>query len=75
MLEALADVSFPVNPEIHHSTAHGGDNRFTVVEFPAYENRLNEVRTTLRRHGFDPGAALVMSMLDEIKSPAENVAM
>ena len=72
LLEALAEVTFPVNPEIHHpSPALAGSRLLTTVEFPAYENRLEEIRETLRRHGFDPGAARVMSMLEEIQRGSE----
>lgn len=68
LLEALAEVSFPVNPEIHHpAIARAGRRLPTIVEFPAYENRLGEIRATLSRHGFDPGAARVVSMLEEIQ--------
>ena len=68
LLEALAEVSFPVNPEIRHpAPALGGHRLVTMVEFPAYENRLEEIRETLRRHGFDPGAARAMNMLEEIQ--------
>jgi hypothetical protein len=43
------------------------------VEFPAYAERLEEVRRALEVNGFDPAAAEVVSMLDEIHSasPAE----
>jgi len=44
LLEALADISFPVNPEIHHSASRGHDGRLTMVEFPCYESRLDEAR-------------------------------
>lgn len=68
LLEALAEVSFPVNPEIHHpAAARAGRRLQTVVEFPAYENRLEELRATLSRHGFDPNSARVVSMLEEIQ--------
>ena len=68
LLEALAEVSFPVNPEIHHpAPAPAGRRLPTTVEFPAYENRLGEIREALRRRGFDPGAARVMDMLQEIQ--------
>ena len=52
LLEALAQVSFPINPQIYHDAAlvyRFADGReqtvpITLVEFPAYENRLDEVR-------------------------------
>lgn len=68
LLEALAEVSFPVNPEIRHPAAAPAGRRLqTTVEFPAYESRLEEIRSTLSRHGFDPRAARVMNMLEEIQ--------
>ena len=45
VLEAVAELPFPVNPEIHH---HGAG---ATVEFPAYSNRLSEVREALRAKG------------------------
>ena len=45
VLEAVADLPFPVNPEIHH---HGIGS---TVEFPAYSNRVDEVREALRAKG------------------------
>jgi hypothetical protein len=59
LLESLAQVSFPINPQIYH-------NRPTVVEFPAYESRLDELRRVLEHSGFDPSAIQVCSMLDAI---------
>jgi hypothetical protein len=38
LLEALALASFPVNPEIRHATPD------TIVEFPAYEGQMEEIR-------------------------------
>ena len=40
LLEALALVPFPINPQIHHGAE-------TVVEFPAYRNRVAEVERVL----------------------------
>ena len=61
LLEALAQIEFPINPQIFH--AAGPETR---VEFPAYENHLAEVREALRAFGFDPAALCVPSMLDAI---------
>jgi len=76
LLEALAQVGFPVNPEIYHDAAlvyvgaDGGEERrsTTLVEFPAYERRLAEVRAALEKHGFDPARVQVIGMLDAIQS-------
>lgn len=47
LLDALAVLHFPVNPQLYHRPAE------TLVEFPAYTERIQEVREVLRRHGFD----------------------
>jgi len=59
LLECLAGVSFPVNPELFHGVP-------TIVEFPAYERRLPEVRQALRAAGFDPAALTVSRMLEKL---------
>jgi len=46
LLETLAELDFPVNPQLYHRPAS------VTVEFPAYETRLEEVREALRRNGF-----------------------
>jgi hypothetical protein len=61
LLESLASVKFPVNPQIHHGAR-------TSVEFPAYAGDLGQVRTCLEAGGFDPGSIRVVSMLEEIHS-------
>ena len=59
LLESLAAVSFPINPQIYHG-------RPTVVEFPAYELRLEELRLFLVRSGFDGGSIQIHPMIDAI---------
>lgn len=61
LLECLASVAFPINPQIYHG-------RPTVVEFPAYRQHLPEVKDTLRSFGFDPSQVRVSSMIDAIAS-------
>jgi hypothetical protein len=76
LLEALALVSFPINPQIYHDAAlvyRYGDGRtetesVTLVEFPAYEGRLEEVRRTVQARGFQPDCIHAIGMLDEIQS-------
>jgi hypothetical protein len=76
LLEALAQVSFPINPQIYHDAAvvyRYPDDReeseaTTLVEFPAYEGRLDEVRAALEGYGFDPVCMTSVTMLDEIQS-------
>lgn len=48
LLDALARLDFPVNPELHHRP------NFVSVEFPAYSGKLDEVRKLLKLYGFDP---------------------
>lgn len=75
LLEALSEVSFPINPEIYHQAVvvcitDGGRRESkpaTLVEFPAYRDGLAEVRQALEAHGLDPAAIQVRSMLSEIQ--------
>ena len=74
LLEALAQIGFPINPQIYHDAAvvyRYADQReesesVTLVEFPAYAARLDEVERALAAYRFDPSAMQVTSMLDEI---------
>jgi hypothetical protein len=59
LLECLARLAFPVNPEIIHGVP-------TVVEFPAWETRLFEVRDALRAWSFDARSMVVKRMADTI---------
>ena len=63
LLEALAEVPFPINPEIHHLPQPAA-----LVEFPAYSSRIDDVRAVLRRHGFNPSSVEVVNMLTSISS-------
>jgi hypothetical protein len=47
LLEALASLDFPVNPQLYHRAAK------VLVEFPAYSRQIEQVRETLLREGFD----------------------
>ena len=74
LLETLARLSFPVNPQIYHDAAMVyvyPDGRreiesATLVEFPAYASLLDEVRQALAASGFGPGCLQVTDMLSEI---------
>ena len=76
LLEALAQVSFPINPQIYHDAAlvyRYADGReqtvpITLVEFPAYENRLDEVSRAVQAYGFPPDCIHTVGMLDDIQS-------
>lgn len=59
LLEALSQVTFPINPEIHHGAV-------TTVEFPAYQARLDEVRRMLAAAGFDPARVHFVGMLQKV---------
>lgn len=50
LIEALASLDFPVNPQLLH---HPG---VVYIEFPAYANHLPEVRRLLGEIGFDPAS-------------------
>ncbi len=75
LLEALAHLPFPINPEIYHDAtvvyrSAGGveeTRETTLVDFPAYAGRMAEVRQTLESYGFDPSSVQVTSMLEEIR--------
>jgi hypothetical protein len=62
LLDALAHLDFPLNPQIYHADAHAAESR-TRVEFPAYTGRVPDVRTVAMALS---GDVRVMSMLDEI---------
>ncbi|HUP04768.1 MAG TPA: hypothetical protein VMU19_12310 [Bryobacteraceae bacterium] len=74
LLEALARLPFPINPEICHGAevaprggVFGESEPSTLVEFPAYAGRIAEVRAELERSGFHRSALRIASMLDEIQ--------
>jgi len=73
LLEALATLEFPINPQIYHNAAvtYAGEDGertepATLVEFPAYEDRVPKIRRVLEACGFEDGAVAVAAMLDEI---------
>lgn len=76
LLEALARIDFPINPQIYHDaeivTIHPDGSEeieaMTLVEFPAYLGRLEEVHLGLRAYGFSGDAVQVTSMLDELRA-------
>ncbi len=63
LLDALARLDFPINPQIYHEAGP-----ITQVEFPAYEVRLPEIRNLLAVYGFHDSALLATAMLDSIRS-------
>lgn len=64
LLEALASVPFLINPEIRH------DRTVSVVEFPAYEPHVNEVRSALSAFRFDPDTVRTRGMWEAIAAGA-----
>jgi hypothetical protein len=76
LLESLAQVSFPINPQIYHDAAmvyrfadeHEESEATTLVEFPAYEGQLPEVERGIAAFGFDLACLHVYAMLDEIQA-------
>ena len=66
LLEALANVSFPINPEIHHPIS--GVSPHTTVEFPAYSERLSEVYRALSASGLPTLGVNVENMLAHIQT-------
>ena len=63
LLEALARVDFPINPQIYHANEPAGR---TAVEFPAYAKRLPQVQSALE--GLSGATVSVKGMLEEIRS-------
>lgn len=59
LLESLAELSFPVNPDIDHQSMPVS----VAVEFPAWETQIPEVRRTLRQGGFGNTTLQVRSAL------------
>ena len=57
LLEVLARLEFPVNPDLHHKS------NSVSVEFPAYSGRVEEVRKALQACGFDPSCLTVQRAL------------
>lgn len=53
LLEVLARLDFPVNPELYHKP------NSVTVEFPAYSGKLEDVRKLLKLYGFDPECLVV----------------
>ena len=60
LLEALAEVPFPLNPQIYHHPE-------TVVEFPAYSSRVSEIVEVITKRGFDAGQMQIKNLLEAIE--------
>jgi hypothetical protein len=57
LLEALAGLDFPVNPQLYHRPAQ------VLVEFPAYSTQVEQVRAALLGQGFDAGSIQIAKAL------------
>jgi hypothetical protein len=76
LLETLAGLNFPINPQIYHDAAlryvypNGREEIVptTLVDFPAYADRLPEIRRALEASHFAPDSLHVTGMLDDIHS-------
>jgi hypothetical protein len=74
LLEALAALDFPINPQIYHDAVvvyvdRDGAERVepsTLVEFPAYGGRVAEIRTVLDACGFRDHTVAISAMLEEM---------
>jgi hypothetical protein len=76
LLDALAQLPFPINPQIYHDAAVirvYADGRqetepTTIVEFPAYAGWLDEARRVLNVYGFGADSLHVTDMLEDLHS-------
>ncbi|HEY1203689.1 MAG: hypothetical protein ABSH46_21735 [Bryobacteraceae bacterium] len=78
LLDLLAELSFPINPQLYHDAAvvyvgpDGGRHLepATIIEFPAWAGRVREIEAALTGAGFDGASLSVKDMLADIHSPA-----
>jgi hypothetical protein len=70
LLEVLAQLDFPINPQIRHDVPDRAGRNAVVVEFPAWAGRLAGVRAALRRAGFPESVLAARGMLEEIRRTA-----
>jgi len=61
ILDLLASASFPVNPEIRHRQPE------SIVEFPAYDSNVEEIKGLLRAGGVGGCRIEVASALGAIR--------
>jgi hypothetical protein len=75
LLEALATLDFPINPQIYHDAAmvymerDGREHAepMTIVEFPAYTRSVAKIRGVLETCGFASGAVSISPMLNRMR--------
>lgn len=79
LLDALAQLDFPINPQIYHDAvliyryadSHEEMEPTTLVEFPAYEDHLPEINRVLERYGFPAGSVHTASMLEDLHADSQ----
>jgi len=79
LLDVLARLDFPINPQLYHDAAtissrSDGSNMVepaTVVEFPAWAGRLEQIQGALVGSGFHPECLSVKGMLEDMRSSFE----
>ncbi len=64
LLDALAQLDFPVNPQLYHST------RLSTVEFPAWAGRIPTIREALRVSALDAASLTMTNMLEALRAIA-----
>ncbi|MGC9950721.1 MAG: hypothetical protein ABSF64_30505 [Bryobacteraceae bacterium] len=74
LLDALAHLDFPINPQIYHD-AGPFNHPAAVVEFPAYEKRLAEIRSMLETCGFPAKSVTAKAMLESIRGGRATAAV
>jgi len=63
LLDTLAHLDFPLNPQIYHAPGPA-----TIVEFPAYQERLPQIRRMLENCGFAGASLASTAMLQSIRA-------
>ncbi|MGE5569848.1 MAG: hypothetical protein ACM3S5_12495 [Rhodospirillales bacterium] len=81
LLDVLARLDFPINPQIYHDAERifvdsDGVERAApaaVVEFPAWAGRMEAVRDALEREGLNGANLTVRDMLEDIHSDSSEL--
>lgn len=81
LLDALAELPFPVNPEIYHNADVAriyADGRqecepAVLVDFPAWEYNLETVREALSARGFPPECLSARNLLEGLAAESETL--
>ncbi len=80
LLDTLAALPFPVNPEIYHSASvvrvypdgRREADPAIIVDFPAYAGRLPVVKTALQARNFPPESAWARNILEQIHCASDS---